>query len=556
MEHLSLFELYRRLPAMLDEIEDSIYIMKVVNGEFQYAYVNRAATRFSGITNADAGKTFAEKNSPQMAAYLHKKYTKVLNLRTPLCYEDGIVLPNGLLSGESLITPIVEDDGRIDYIISITRDITQRKKNEELLREYAYHDDLTGLYNRRYLLEHVSRPYAVHLFDLDHFKNINDTFGHDIGDAVLQEAAARLSGRFHAQGQAVVRLGGDEFLVASSQADIPPDRIAMDILELFLEPFLIHDRPMKLSVSIGVAVNSGAEDIPALLKAADIALYRAKGEGRKRFHIYEPSVKYDHVVKYSHELELASAIERCELELWYQPVYNTFQSKIVGAEALLRWNHARQGLLSPGDFIPVAEETGLIGPIGDWVLRRASADWHLLRETFGGDFKVSVNISRVQLHEPGFVERLLAIVRQERVPSGCIVLEITESTFIHDVDSFSQLLKQLRGEGFTIALDDFGTGYSSLSMLTLLPIDTLKIDRSFVHHMNPPLLFAILAMARALNLHVIAEGVEELEQFKKLVEMDCPGVQGYWISRPLKLEQLLQGINGIQGTAERIPIET
>jgi diguanylate cyclase (GGDEF)-like protein len=474
-----------------------------------------------------------------MAAFLHKKFSKALEIRATVRYEDGNVLPNGMISGESIVTPIFERDGSINYVVCITRDITERKKSEDLLREYAYHDDLTRLYNRRYLLEHVRRPAALYLFDIDHFKNINDTLGHDTGDALLKEAAERLTRRFGSSEYTAVRLGGDEFLIVSSSASDNPADVAADILGLFSRPFVLHDRPMKMSASVGVTVGTNGEDVPTMLKQADIALYRAKGEGRKRFHIYEPSYRYDHVVRFSHELELAYALERNELELLYQPIYDPFKRTVVGAEALLRWNHAGLGGIPPGDFIPVAEETGLIIPIGEWTLRRACLDWHVLREVFGPDFKVSVNISRYQLNEPGFANRLLHIVQSEEVSPLSVELEITESMVLHDIDNVRELLSELRSLGFTISLDDFGTGYSSLSMLTLLPIDTLKIDRAFVHNMNPPLLSAILAMARALRLHVIAEGVEEYGQYKQLVEMDCPGLQGYLICRPLKLGQLL-----------------
>lgn len=547
MKHEHLFDLFRRLPAMLDEIEDSIYIMQVVDGEFIYSYVNRAATYFSGISLEDVGKSFYQCNSEQMAAYLHKKYTRVLESRATVHYEDGCVMPNGSISGESIASPIFEDDGSIGYVVCITRDITERKKSEDLLRDFAYHDDLTGLYNRRYFMEHTGHLSAVYLFDLDHFKNINDTFGHDTGDVLLQEAAGRLRQIFGAPGFTVVRLGGDEFLIATADDSAIPEEVAEDILSVFALPFLIHERHMKMSVSVGIALGANGKDVPTLLKEADTALYRAKGEGRKRFHIYEPSFQYDHVVRFTHELELAAALERGELELLYQPIYDPFQRSIVGAEALLRWNHSSLGVISPSDFIPVAEETGMIVSIGEWTMRRACLDWHVLREVFGSDFKVAVNISRVQLSEPDFVERLLDIVSNEDVSPHSIELEITESMVIHSIDNVRELLTRLREQGFTVSLDDFGTGYSSLGMLTLMPIDTLKIDRSFVHNMNPALLSAILAMARALRLHVIAEGVEEFTQYKKLVEMDCPGLQGYLISKPLKLEQLLLERERIRG---------
>jgi diguanylate cyclase (GGDEF)-like protein len=534
MQPSNISQLFRLLPQMLDEIEDSVYIMKVDSTVFRYCYVNRAATRNSGITMDAVGLTFFEANPIQKANHLHKKYSKVLSEQKTVTFEDGFVLPNGFLSGESFLTPIFNETHDIEFIFCLTRDTTERIKHENILRYYAYHDDLTKLFNRRYLLENVVSPAAIYLFDLDYFKNINDTFGHEAGDTVLVEVARRLNEKFGSDPN-LVRLGGDEFIVALTEAISPSEQVIESISEVFLAPFAWNDRQLKLSVSIGAAIRTENEDIHTLLKQADIALYRAKGDGRNRCHVYEATSKYDHVENFIHELELSNAVERNELELYYQPIYNPLLKKIIGAEALLRWNLSNLGIISPIDFIPVAEQTGLIVPIGYWVIRKACQDWHKLKDTYGLEFKVSVNISRVQLNEPDFVDQIIEILESEKVDPQVLELEITESTVIHNIHDVQQTLRRLRAEGFTISLDDFGTGYSSLSMLTLLPIDRLKIDRSFIRDMNKSLVSAMVAMAEALNLKVIIEGVEDVNQFDMLKEMNCWGLQGFYISKPVEL---------------------
>ncbi|NOU73826.1 EAL domain-containing protein [Paenibacillus sp. LMG 31458] len=527
----------KTLLSMMDNMEDSIYIMSVDGSDIKYYYVNHAATKFSGITMDAVGLTFFDINTSQMANYLHKKYTRVVNERRTIKYEDGVILPNGMLSGESILTPIFNESGDMEFIVTVTRDITERKKQENLLYHYAYHDDLSKLYNRRFLLEHVHNPANIYLLDLDYFKNINDIFGHDVGDTVLVEVANRLVEKF-GKDYILVRLGGDEFVVVAMGQLGPAEETADQINQLFVAPFTVNDHPMKLNVSIGVARSVNSETIQTLLKQADIALYKAKGAGRKRFHIFEASSKYDHVENFIHELALSVAVEKEELHLHYQLIYNPVREEVIGAEALLRWNSANMGMIQPSDFIPVAEETGLIIPIGYWVIRQACKDWHLLKAEYGPQFKISVNISRIQLNEHLFVDQMLQILEDEHVDPRVVELEITESTTIHSMEDVQQTLRRLRAEGFTIALDDFGTGYSSLSMLTLLPIDKLKIDRSFIWEMNVSLISAILAMAHALNLQVIAEGIETYEQYRMLKEMNCWGVQGYYINKPAQFALL------------------
>ncbi|MDR6549245.1 EAL domain-containing protein [Paenibacillus qinlingensis] len=526
------------LQMMLDDIEDSIYIMKVSGTEIMYYYVNQAATKFSGITMDRMGTSFFESNSSQMAAYLYKKYARVVEERRTIRFEDGVKLPNGMHSGESILTPILDENGTVSFIFSVTRDITERKQQENMLYYYAYQDDLSNLFNRRYLLEHVVEPSTIYLLDLDNFKNINDTFGHQAGDSVLVEVACRLIEEFGDNRYSLVRLGGDEFVVVDSMPAIRTEETAEQLCELFHAPFRVDEHAVKVNVSIGIAERKHEETIQDLLKQADIALYTAKGSGRKRYHLFEASSRYNHVENFIHELALSQAIDKDELHLHYQLIYNPASGRAVGAEALLRWHSKNGGPVQPSDFIPIAEETGLIVPIGYWVIRQSCKDWHQLKEMYGPLFKISVNISRIQLNEEFFVGQVLQILKEEGVEPSVMELEITESTTLHSLQEVQLILSKLRGAGFTIALDDFGTGYSSLSMLTLLPIDKLKIDRLFIADGNVPLIAAILAMAKALNLLVVAEGIETSDHFHMLSDMQCWGIQGYFINKPKPITEL------------------
>ncbi|CAH1201987.1 hypothetical protein PAECIP111891_01873 [Paenibacillus allorhizoplanae] len=526
------------LQMMLDGIEDSIYIMKVTGAEITYYYVNNAATKFSGITMDQMGTTFFESNSSQMADYLYNKYARVVDERRTIRYEDGVILPNGNLSGESILTPILDEHGNASFIFSVTRDITERKQHENILYNYAYQDDLSNLFNRRYLLEHVVEPPTIYLMDLDNFKNINDTFGHQAGDSVLVEVACRLIEVFGDSRYSLVRLGGDEFVVVDSIPSTLIEETAEQLSGLFHEPFRVDEHAVKVSVSIGIAKRKQDETIQDLLKQADIALYTAKGMGRKRYHLYEASSRYDHVENFIHELALSQAMDKDELHLHYQLIYNPASGMAIGAEALLRWHSENGSYIQPGDFIPIAEKTGLIVPIGYWVIRQACKDWHQLKDMYGPLFKISVNISRIQLNEMNFVAQVLQILQEEGVNPTAMELEITESTTLHSLQEVQLILGKLRNAGFTIALDDFGTGYSSLSMLTQLPIDKLKIDRIFIAEGNVPLIAAILAMAKALNLLVVAEGIETSDHFYMLADMQCWGIQGYYINKPVPYTEL------------------
>ncbi|WP_322905974.1 EAL domain-containing protein [Paenibacillus sp. SGZ-1009] len=527
------------LALALDAIEDFVYVMRVHNEQFYYSYVNRSAAKFSSVSKQDLGKTFFDcyANEPEMANYLHNKYMKALSAGKSTRFEDGNVLPNGNLSGESIISPLRDDDQRITHLICVTRDCTERSRYEEKLKFYAYYDELTHLFNRRFLYEYKIEIGTLLLLNIDNFKGINDMMGHENGDALLIQVAARIKQLF-TDGEIICRLGGDEFLVVCQNMERVPHLTAQMMLRALSGPFILKDREVKITASIGIAPLRQDINTQTALRHADIALHYAKSQGRSRYHVFDTSLRYEQIIRFHHELALNHCLERDELQLLYQPIYSTEQQRVVIVEALLRWHKNHKQLVSPAEFIPVAEETGLIIPIGDWVIRQVCRDLPILQRKYGNRIRIAVNISRIQLDDPDFIYRLNRILEEERIDANCIDLEITESVATSNAVEEQSSLSKLREQGYTISLDDFGTGYSSLSMLTRLPIDKIKIDRSFVTQMNPPVLKALITMAEALNLQVVAEGIEDQQQWDRLVELGYKEFQGYWFSYPMPVGNL------------------
>ncbi|WP_458118642.1 putative bifunctional diguanylate cyclase/phosphodiesterase [Paenibacillus sp. Z6-24] len=527
------------LAQALDATEDLIYVMRVEPGRFVYHFLNEAASKFSGVTSRDLGKSFLEvyAQQPEMAQYLHNKYNRVLAHGESMRFEDGYLLPNGLLSGESIISPVRNKDKVITHLICITRDYTERNQYQEKLRYYAYHDELTQLFNRRFLSEYVLEEGILYLLDIDNFKNINDMLGHDNGDTLLIEVTDRIKKIFSTE-EIICRMGGDEFLIISGNPSDKPERIAERVLRIMDKVFLLKGREVKITASLGVSRVSTEIELSNALRHAAIALHHAKSLGRSRYHIFDTSLQYEQIIRFNLELELNNCVEKQELQLLYQPIYSVKQQQVITVEALLRWNKNHTQMVSPAEFIPVAEETRLIIPIGEWVIRQACRDLPQLQQKYGQSIRVAINISRVQLDEPDFIERLNQIAREEGIPAHYIDLEITESVATSNTVEEQSSLVKLREQGYTISLDDFGTGYSSLSMLTRLPIDTIKIDRSFVTQMNPPVLKALIMMAEALSLNVVAEGIEDQEQCQHLLELGYTEFQGYWFSHPVAAAQL------------------
>lgn len=465
-------------------------------------------------------------------------------------------------------SPIYNTHREIIGGVAIVTDITERIIAEEKIKHQAYFDALTNIPNRVLLkdrieqaLAHYRRHHgllAVMFLDLDHFKSVNDSLGHHIGDALLVETAHRLNAICR-EGDTVARLGGDEFVVLLVELGSDPhaavkraEMVAEKIHNALSYPFEVnHTEPILTSSSIGIAiVNSDDQNADDLLKFADTAMYQAKKEGRNTTRFYHEQM--DHWIKKRLFVEnaLRHAIKNKELELYYQPVIEIATKKIVGAEALLRWNHPEMGLVMPDEMIEIAEESGLIVSIGEWVLREACSQfvqWRLNHIGVAPIDRIAVNVSAVQFRQNDFVDKVIQIVAESGIVPSMLELELTESVIVDKIDVVIEKMKRLRKAGIGISMDDFGTGYSSLAYLKRLPFTTLKIDRSFVRDItidedDAALVETILSMASIFKLDVIAEGVETIEQFEFLSSHGCQYFQGYLCSKPVQVnmfEELL-----------------
>src|SRR6185369_9662107 len=437
----------------------------------------------------------------------------------------------------------------------IIRDISKRKKAEEEIQQLAYYDTLTRLPNRALLYDRMSqaialanrnRRYVGILFlDLDRFKVINDTLGHVAGDRLLKTVAERLSSSVR-ESDTVSRLGGDEFIVVLSSLAHDDDitNAAEKILTVISGAIMIDNREIFTTASIGIAIfpNDGT-DINILLKNADIAMYQAKDQGRNNFQFFSKEMNVKALEHLMLETSLRRALEREELFLVYQPQLNLNTGEVVGMEALLRWRHPDLGDLLPAEFIPLAEETGLIIPIGEWVLKAACAQNKSWQDSGYLPLRMAVNISGGQFRQQNFVEMVAGILKETGLEAARLELELTESMVMHNASATVTLLCELKTMGVSLSIDDFGTGYSSLSYLKHFPIDRVKIDRSFVRDItsNPDdaaIAAAIIAMSHSLNLKVTAEGVEHQEQLEFLSSRGCDEIQGFLLTPPLSAEGL------------------
>jgi diguanylate cyclase (GGDEF)-like protein/PAS domain S-box-containing protein len=431
-------------------------------------------------------------------------------------------------------------------------DITDRKKSEEALLHEVLHDNLTGLPNRALFMDRLKRAlerarhcrdslFAVLFLDLDRFKFINDSFGHQVGDEVLLRVARKLETSLR-PGDMVARLGGDEFAIVLDRLRHVGDAIAAAerIQRELAPPLNLNGQEVFVSASIGIAISLSHDDLPEdLLRNADTAMYRAKKQGRGRFQLFDEGVRESTTALLQLESDLRWGLVRNEFRVYYQPIISLDSWRIIGFEALLRWQHPELGFISPLKFIPVAEETGLIVEIGQWVLSEACRQLRAWQDEFPSDppLTVSVNLSGKQFSQPNLIEIIRRTIGESGLDPSSLKIEITESAIIENIDSAAAILKQLKELGIRISLDDFGTGYSSLSYLHRFPIDTLKIDRSFIARMKEPkdaeIVRTIVALANTLGMDVIAEGVETREQIIQLTGLNCEYVQGYLLSQPI-----------------------
>ena len=425
--------------------------------------------------------------------------------------------------------------------VATYEDVTEGRRAEARIRHLANHDPLTALPNRRRfgeaLAQAVSRgsELVVFILDLDQFKNFNDTLGHHAGDALLRAAAERL-GDCVREPDLVARLGGDEFAILVEGNACPPDGmegLARRILAVFNAPFDLSGYQASVGVSIGIARGGeGRVTADAILKHADVALYRAKAAGRSTFRVFEESMAAELQLRIGLEGELRTALERGELAVHYQPVFDIRRGRLSGFEALLRWDHPSRGMVSPAEFIPIAEETGLILPIGEWVIRRVCAD----AASFPTGTKVAVNISPVQFTGGALLELVRDALAESGLAPGCLELEITESALLQDSEAIVVTLHRLRDLGIRIALDDFGTKYSSLTYLRSFPFDKIKIDQSFVKDMATredclAIVRSVAGLARDLGMTTTAEGVESSAQLEQIRDAGCTEAQGYFFGK-------------------------
>ncbi len=464
---------------------------------------------------------------------------------------DGLVSPNWLRTRDLYYSACALISGLI--VVVMLGSAYGRQRFESKIVHLARHDALTGLSNRLHFREMLDSAYAsggnslkfaLHVIDLDGFKAVNDTYGHPTGDALLMAVSHRLRDNLR-EGDTLTRLGGDEFAIIQAVSDFTFEASALAgrLCECMKEPFEVDAVVLTVGASIGIAF--AAEDAPStveLLRVADLALYNAKESGRGTYRFYSEELNAALVARRNLENGLVNALKRGELEVFYQPIVSLPSQKVAGYEALIRWRHPERGLVSPGEFIPVAEETGLIVPMGEWILRQACRDL----AQCPGDTTVAVNISPLQFRDEGLLPAVRDALAESGLPSSRLKIEITESTLMENDSDTIEKLSSLRKLGVLVSMDDFGTGYSCLGYLQKYPINCIKIDRSFVmtigtERSGAPIIRAIIALANSLGMTTIGEGVETPEQLRELIALGCSEAQGYLFSKPQPASQILNG---------------
>jgi diguanylate cyclase (GGDEF)-like protein/PAS domain S-box-containing protein len=449
---------------------------------------------------------------------------------------------------------IVIRDGQGDpkYLIAVIKDVTERRKTEQRIAFMAHHDALTGLANRAAIAQRIEEaaarqlrwdaPFTVLLLDLDRFKNVNDTLGHSAGDALLREAANRLK-MLLCGANVLARLGGDEFaIIQSGETDqrAAASSLADRIIATIGQPFNLDGNEINIGTSIGIALAPQHGTNPdSLLKMADMALYSAKSGGRNGYRFFDPDMGAAADARHTLENELRHAIQQNEFELYYQPIIDSKTLRICGAEALIRWRHSTRGMVMPDSFIPLAEDTGMITQIGEWVLRTACAD----ATRWPADVKVAINLSPVQFRKTNLSDVVMAALAESGLAPTRLELEITETALIESAAECLPALHRFRKAGIAVALDDFGTGYSSLSQLMMFPFDKIKIDKSFTQNLTKrsecaAIISAALTLAQTLDIATTAEGVETKEQYQLLKLAGVTSLQGYFFKRPCPVAEI------------------
>lgn len=552
----------RQQASLLDKAQDAI----VVHGmDHRILYWNKSAERLYGLPKEEALGQSAQELIYQGHAAFDAATNSLIETgdwagEVTLRRKDG-----SIITLESHRTLVRDDDGQPQSVLSINTDITHRKVAEQEVQRLAFYDQLTGLANRRLMLDRLQHVLAtssrslhtgaVILIDLDNFKALNDTLGHDRGDMLLRQVALRLSGCIR-ESDTVARLGGDEFVVLlENLSESPPEAaiqaksIGEKILNALNISYQLDGYEHHSTPSLGIALFQGQMNtVDDIIKRADLAMYRAKAAGRNTMRFFDPEMQAVATARARLEADLRQGLQGKELLLHYQPQVNS-EGRIIGAEALMRWQHHERGIVYPNEFIPLAEETGLILPLGRWALQTACTQlvaWTRHPET--ARLGMAVNVSARQFHHPDFVEEVLTVLRYTGADPKKLKLELTEGLLIEDMESTVAKMVELKEIGIGLSLDDFGTGYSSLSYLKSLPLDQLKIDQSFIRDVlvdpnDAAIACAIVSLSQILGLSVIAEGVETEAQRTFLVNHGCQAYQGHLFSPPLPAEQFREYVH-------------
>ncbi len=538
----------KRLVSFLDSANDLIFS---ASSDGQLLYANQAWKHVLGFgPDQDRPISVLEIIHPDNRAKCQSSFKKALSGQKVSVLDGRLISGSGdLIDVEGNLTCNLEEGGK-KRIWGICRDVTERKKAQAQLYHLAHHDMLTGLPNRLFCIDRLNQAKAVAkrlkqqvavlFLDLDRFKIINDTLGHTLGDQLLQETAERLKGCIR-EVDTVARLGGDEFIVVLSNLGSVEDaeKVAQKILKNLTRPMMLDGHELFVTTSIGICMYPRDGDEPGqLIKNADIAMYSAKANGRNTYQFYDAAMDFDADKRLRLENSMRKALEREEFRVFYQPKVDMVSGRVTAMEALLRWQHPELGMLPPNDFISLAEETGLIYPIGEWVMRKACEQNRAWQQEGLPPVRVAVNLSGHQLQHRNLIQTVKGILEASGLEARFLEFEVTETVVMQNPDFAVAVLNELRDLGIHISIDDFGTGYSSLAHLKRFSVNTLKIDKSFVRDVDvnttdAAIATAIIAMGNSLNLKVIAEGVENEGQFAFLRENKCDEMQGYLFSKPV-----------------------
>ncbi|MET0068163.1 MAG: EAL domain-containing protein [Candidatus Thiodiazotropha sp.] len=538
-------------------VEQSPVSVVITDPHANIEYVNRGFEQVTGYTSAEViGKNPRILKSGEVPEKTYREMWKTISIGDSWRGEFRNRRKDGSLYWEqAFISPVKDDAGVIRHFLAVKDDISLEKSHEEMILHQAHYDFLTNLPNRFLALDRLEQllkassrtqqQIALLFLDIDDFKKVNDTLGHDVGDELLIQASERLVATIRRQ-DTVARLGGDEFLVILG--GVNPDAasvVAKHIVESFREPFFLDDQELAMTLSIGIAVYpQDGSSVKNLLRNADIAMYRSKQEGRNTYSYFTESMNREMLRSISIEARLRGAIARDDLTLHYQPIVSLEDGMLIGAEALLRWHDAELGKISPDEFIPVAERSNLISEIGWDVLVKAMAQLVPFRQRYGEGFYISVNVSPPQFHDELLAQRIEAELQARGLPGSALTLEITEGVLLKGDPRVTATLGKLSNSGVRLSMDDFGTGYSSLSYLRRYPFDVLKVDREFIRDLvddpnDRELVRATIHMAQALGLKVVAEGIELAEQREMLLGWRCDLGQGYLFGKPVDAEEFL-----------------